>query len=375
MKKIAFSLGALILILDQITKRLALAHSEILDGYHGYPVIEGFIKLQLVSNRGIAFGLLHSVEGVWKPVVLSVIALIALIALIVYVFHTPERERTVFVSYGLLLGGILGNFHDRIFRGEVTDFITLHWGDAFAWPTFNIADAAISTGVFLLLFSTFFLKGKDVSSSSAALVLGIFLLAQNPAGDARDSSLDAVSVLEQVESGYRDMESFTAEFLQAFSSRGISSTERGIVEMKRPAFMRWEYRKPEHKVFIADGEKTYFYLEEENQLLVSAFDIESSNSPLLFFLGKGDFMTRYSASLVNGEEGIFVRLVPRSPDPDIEELVMEIGEDDFLIRRIVVRDPIGQQNEYILTNMRKNVHIPRERFEIEVPGDVEIIEQ
>jgi len=375
MKKIAFSLGALILILDQVTKRIALAHSELLDGYHGYPVIEGFFKLQLVSNKGIAFGLLHSMEGAWKPAVLSAIALVAVVVLIVYMFHTPDREKAVFVSYGLLLGGILGNFHDRIFRGEVTDFITLHWGDSFAWPTFNIADAAISTGVFILLFSTFFMRGRDSSSNSAALLLGAFLLVQNPVGATQETTAEAEAVLEQVESGYRDMESFSADFLQAFSSRGMSSTEKGVVEMKRPAFMRWEYRHPEHKVFVADGETTWFYLEEQNQLLISPFDIEASDSPLLFFLGRGDLRSRFSAALVNGEEGIFVKLTPKSPDPEIEELVMEIGEDDFLIRRIVIRDPIGQQNEYILTNMRKNVHIPGERFEIELPGDVEIIEQ
>jgi len=46
-----------------------------------------------------------------------------------------------------------------------------------------------------------------------------------------------------------------------------------------------------------------------------------------------------------------------------------------MIRRIVLRDPVGQQNEYILTNMHKNVHISDKQFEIKVPGDVEIIEQ
>ncbi len=367
MKKTAFFLGTFIFFLDQVTKWWAEANSELLGGYQGLPVIPGFFKLQLISNKGIAFGLLHSVDGPWKPVLLALIAVIAVAGLIFYLFHTPEREKLAFVSYGLLLGGILGNFYDRIFKGEVTDFITLHLNDAFAWPTFNIADAAITTGVFLLLFSTFFLRSKT-SSDAGALVLAAFLFTQPAAGEAD-------LILSRVEASYRDVQSFSADFVQAFSSRGISSTENGRVLMKRPGYMRWEYLSPERKLFIADGEKTYFYLEEEKQLMVSGFNIEESSSPLLFFLGRGDIRSRFSSSLINGEEGVFVKLIPVNPDPEIEEMVLDIDEATSLIRRIVVRDPIGQQNEYVLTNMHKNVHISNDQFKIRVPGDVEIIEQ
>ncbi len=367
MKKIAFFLGALIFLLDQVSKWWAEANSEMLGGHQGLPVIEGFIKLQLISNRGIAFGLLHSVDGAWKPVVLGLIAVIAVAGLVFYMFHTPERERTAFISYGLLLGGILGNFYDRIFKGEVTDFVTLHWKDAYAWPTFNVADAAITTGVFLLLFSAFFLK-RNASADLGAMVVAALLFTQPAIGDAD-------ILLSRVEAEYKDVESFSADFVQAFSSRGISSSESGRVSMKRPGFMRWEYLSPERKLFIADGKKTYFYLEEEKQLLVSEFNIEESNSPLLFFLGRGDIRLRFESSLVNGEEGVFVKLIPVNPDPEIEEMILEIDDDSGLIRRIVVRDPVGQQNEYVLTNMRKNVHISNDQFKIRVPDDVEIIEQ
>lgn len=367
MKKTAFFLGAVIFFLDQVTKWWAEANSELLGGYQGIPVIEGFFRLQLIHNRGIAFGLLHSVDGPWKPALLSVIAVIAVAGLIYYMFHTPERDKLAFVSFGLLLGGILGNFYDRIFKGEVTDFITLHWREAFVWPTFNVADAAITTGVFLLLFSTFFLHGKT-TANAGSLVFAAFLFTQPVAGEAD-------LILSRVEASYRDVQSFSADFVQAFSSRGISVTERGRVLMKRPGLMRWEYVSPERKLFITDGEKTYFYLEEEKQLLVSNFAIEESNSPLLFFLGRGDIRSRFAASLLNGEEGVFVKLVPITPDPEIKELILEVDDSANMIRRIVVRDPVGQQNEYVLTNMHKNVRISNEQFKIKVPADVEIIEQ
>lgn len=152
-------------------------------------------------------------------------------------------------------------------------------------------------------------------------------------------------------------------------------TETGKVMMKRPGLMRWEYRDPDHKIFVADGKRTFFYLEEENQLMVSTFDLESSSSPLLFFLGRGGISSRYESSVIEDADGLFLRLVPINPDPEVAELIVEVNENDYLVRRIIVRDPIGQQNEYILTNLVKNVHIAEKQFEIEVPEDVEIIEQ
>ena len=368
MKKTAFFLASLVFFLDRVSKWWIESHSELFRGYQGYPVIEGFFKLQLVGNRGIAFGMLHSVDGTWKTVLLAVIAVVALAVLTLYIFRTPAKEKLAFTSYGLLMGGIMGNFYDRILKGEVTDFITLHWKDLYAWPTFNVADAAITSGVFLLVFSTFLIK-----RSSTANIGGLFfcaLLSMQPYGNN-----EADMILARVESSYGNVRSFSADFVQAFSSRGISSTEYGRVLMQRPGLMRWEYLAPEKKLFIADGEKTYFYLEEENQLLVSEFNIEDTNSPLLFFLGKGDIRQRFSAALINQEEGLFVKLVPLQPDPEIDELIIEVNEKDFMLKRIIVRDPVGQQNEYVLTNMDKNVHIAKQQFEIKVPGDVEIIEQ
>ena len=57
---------------------------------------------------------------------------------------------------GLLLGGILGNFIERLIRQHVTDFIEVHWRELYSWPTFNVADSAITCGVLVILFQTFF---------------------------------------------------------------------------------------------------------------------------------------------------------------------------------------------------------------------------
>ena len=100
------------------------------------------LDLVHVRNRGIAFGLLDG-----RSVVLTVVTVGAL-ALLVGYFALHTRRPLLWLATGLLLGGALGNLLDRIRDDAVTDFIDLP-----LWPAFNLADAAITIGVLVLLAS------------------------------------------------------------------------------------------------------------------------------------------------------------------------------------------------------------------------------
>ena len=120
-----------------------------------YKVIEEFLTIHYMTNEGIAFGFFQE-ESAWKTPILTGIAILALAMILYYVLTTPPQEKLLFLAFGLLLGGISGNFTDRLFDGAVVDFIKVHWGTSFAWPTFNIADSAITTGVVLILLAPSF---------------------------------------------------------------------------------------------------------------------------------------------------------------------------------------------------------------------------
>jgi len=91
----------------------------------------------------VAFGLASGVT----PVVLVLLA--SAIVLLLLVLGSRLRWRGSSVAIGLVLGGALGNLADRVFRGHVVDFIAVPH-----WPTFNLADAAITVGVVLLLIGS-----------------------------------------------------------------------------------------------------------------------------------------------------------------------------------------------------------------------------
>lgn len=146
----AVGLGVFVLALDAMTK--FVVHNDV--RLHYYPVIDRFLTIEYATNEGIAFGLFHDMESSWKTPLLSAMAVLALVLVVYYVWTTPPHERLVFLALGLLLGGIAGNFLDRIQDSSVVDFVKVHWGARFAWPTFNVADSAITTGVLLILVCT-----------------------------------------------------------------------------------------------------------------------------------------------------------------------------------------------------------------------------
>ena len=129
--------AAAVVALDQAVK--ALVRSDIAPGER-VEVIGG-AHLVHVLNDGVAFGFLSG--GGW---VLIVVAVAALAALLVF-FATHLRRPFAWLPTGLLIGGAAGNLIDRLRAGAVTDFVKLPH-----WPAFNVADMAITVGVFVLLY-------------------------------------------------------------------------------------------------------------------------------------------------------------------------------------------------------------------------------
>ncbi|HEY8592497.1 MAG TPA: signal peptidase II [Sphingomicrobium sp.] len=120
-------------------------------------VLTPFFNLTYTENNGISLGLLNasSSTGRWM-----LVALTGAIAIGVAVWIGREKNRTDQLALGMVLGGALGNILDRVRFGYVVDFADLHFGDFRPFLVFNVADAAISIGVVILLLRAF-LARKD----------------------------------------------------------------------------------------------------------------------------------------------------------------------------------------------------------------------
>ena len=151
----AIAAAAVIFIADQLTKWLVINPLQ-LQAVRQIYVLPIF-NLTWTENRGISLGLLTASGelGRWL-----LVAMTAAIAGGIAWWITHEHERYDQVALGMVLGGALGNILDRVRFGYVVDFADLHFGDFRPFLVFNVADAAISIGVIILLLRAFLTRPK-----------------------------------------------------------------------------------------------------------------------------------------------------------------------------------------------------------------------
>jgi len=152
------SISAIIAVLDQATKTLVRSRFEL---HESVDVIPGIFNLTRVHNYGAAFGLMSSTEFPFKTALLSLAAAAALVALVLYAGTLPSEQRLARSGLGLIAGGAAGNLIDRIGAGYVVDFVDLYWSGWHFWA-FNVADAAITVGVALMIVDMLDLRIRRV---------------------------------------------------------------------------------------------------------------------------------------------------------------------------------------------------------------------
>jgi signal peptidase II len=160
-RSIGFVVALVVFALDQLTKWIVTGPLGI-DEIGDQMLLLPFFDLTYVENNGISLGLLNATNptGRWL-----LVALTSGIALAVAYWITREKNRVDQAALGLVLGGALGNILDRARHGYVTDFADLHFGEFRPFLIFNVADAAISIGVVILLLRAFLTRKESPEGS------------------------------------------------------------------------------------------------------------------------------------------------------------------------------------------------------------------
>lgn len=140
-------IAAVIVLIDQATKAVVRQRFEL---HESVPVISGFFDLTRVHNTGAAFGMLNSAEFPFKSVILVLVAFAALAGVAMYAAMLPPTQWLARIGLACILGGAAGNLIDRVTLGYVVDFFDFYWRGWHFWA-FNVADAAITVGVSLMI--------------------------------------------------------------------------------------------------------------------------------------------------------------------------------------------------------------------------------
>ena len=204
-----------------------------------------------------------------------------------------------------------------------------------------------------------------------ALALTGALLAPPPAA----SRAEAEALARRVEQRHRTVADLTARFVQTYRSGliGREVVERGVVSIKRPGRMLWEYRQPEKKTFVADGKSFYFYVPADRQVVVRP-QARDKSLPALLLAGQSDLLAEFEVSLdaptPAGHRRL--RLVPRKADPEVQWVTLDVDARDR-IRAIAVMDVQGNRSRFEFDGIRENVGLKDSLFHFRPPAGVEVV--
>lgn len=197
---------------------------------------------------------------------------------------------------------------------------------------------------------------------------------------AADTALD--SSIDSLQRKYSSVRDLRMDFIQTYKSpRRPAKTETGVLFLRRPGMMRWEYKTPKEKLFVSNGKTVYFYLPEEKQVQkASVKESRDQRVPFLFLLGKGNLKKDFSKiewaednrPFFEGNKAIYA--YPKKTIDEFVRILMEFSPQTFQLQRVTVFDIDGTTSEFVFTNIQENLGTPTQAFTFKVPPNTEVLD-
>jgi outer membrane lipoprotein carrier protein len=221
---------------------------------------------------------------------------------------------------------------------------------------------------------------KQVSPWLVLSAIAVALLSTQSLVKAQTNELEkSVGSLQQKYAQIRDL---TMDFIQSYRSpRRPMKTETGVLFLKRPGMMRWEYQTPIEKLFVSNGKTVYFYLPEERQVQKTKVkETSDQRIPFLFLLGKGNLKKDFSKiewatdnrPFFEGNKVIYA--YPKKNIDEFAKILMEFNPKTFQLQRVTIFDIDGTTSEFVFTNIKENHGAAAQLFDFRIPPNTEVLD-
>lgn len=209
----------------------------------------------------------------------------------------------------------------------------------------------------------------------AVVALLAALSARTPVVASGPAAAELLDGIQQWLDGTQDLEGRFRQTL-ASGAMGAGLEESGKVFIARPGKMRWEYLAPERKVALLDGNRTWLYMEDEEQLTLGRLDPEGELLPALFAGHRrlaDVFVAEVPADREGGRGEWLLRLRPLASEDGLEEVLLTLSREDFRIRAAEVLDAAGNRMVYRFGDFRRNVGLPDALFRLTPPAGTLVV--
>jgi outer membrane lipoprotein carrier protein len=207
----------------------------------------------------------------------------------------------------------------------------------------------------------------------------LLVLAAGPAPAAERSMAPEVKTLvDRMQGFYERTQDFTADFKQEYHYKTFNRTvvSTGTVAFQKPAKMRWEYLTPSKRSFVLSADRIYALDPEAQTLTKAALPTSQLSASVTFLWGKGKLSDEFDISRTECKEclGTLLTLLPKKPDARFREVQLDIDPKSAQVRRSIVIDPDGSRNAITFSNLKTNVSLSKETFQLTPPPGTQIID-
>jgi outer membrane lipoprotein carrier protein len=233
------------------------------------------------------------------------------------------------------------------------------------------------------------------------ILFALFLAASPPPAPAATSATPAVvqtstatsatpdlrSVLERMQKRYDQAKGLRALFSQSYTHAAYnrSKLSTGTLTFKKPGKMRWDYEKPERRMFLSNGQVLWLYEPEDKQAFKQ--DLKSSQLPaaLAFLMGKGRITDEFEVEFAKepkdakaklpGRPGdIRLSLSPKKPQSTYKSILFVVDPKEYLVRESVLVDAQGNTNHFVFDGLEVNVKVADALFKWSPPAGVRVVD-
>jgi outer membrane lipoprotein carrier protein len=191
---------------------------------------------------------------------------------------------------------------------------------------------------------------------------------------------DVHQLAREVDDHYNHLRSLQSDFTEIYRGDGPERVESGTLWLKKTRKMRWEYRSPQEKLFISDGEAVWFYLPSEKQLRKTSLKkLDDVRSPIAFLLGKTKLENELRGLSQAPDQhpmesgNTVLRGMPKAGMGQVNEVLLEITPSREIVR-IVLEGADGATTEFRFAGWKENVALNDSQFRFIPPAGVETVE-
>jgi outer membrane lipoprotein carrier protein len=197
---------------------------------------------------------------------------------------------------------------------------------------------------------------------------------------AQSKRLPVKEVVDKMQGFYEKIQDLKADFKQQVKNPTTGRTKEslGVVKLKKPGKMRWDYTKPEKKHFISDGSVLWVYEPEDQQAFKQEMKSTNLSAAVTFLSGKGKLAEEFTFELLDaakyGSKADYaVKLTPKQPSAQFKHIVLVVDPATFQAKQSIVTTPDGGESRVWFSGVALNKKIPDSEFKFTPPSGVRVI--